>query len=48
MVHSLFSVVFFGVKLRPSHFKDEHRLRVFENRTFTKIFRPKKEEVTGG
>jgi hypothetical protein len=27
--------------------KEEHRLRVFENRLQTKVFGPKKDEVTG-
>jgi len=26
------------------HFREEHRLRVFENRAPKKIFKPKKEE----
>jgi hypothetical protein len=28
-------------------FKEEHRLRVFENRVLRRIFGPKKDEVTG-
>jgi hypothetical protein len=28
--------------------KEEHRLRVFENRELWKIFGPKRGEVTGG
>jgi hypothetical protein len=28
--------------------KDEHRLRVFENRVFRRIFGPKRDKVTGG
>jgi hypothetical protein len=27
---------------------EEHRLRVFENRVLTRIFGPKRDEVTGG
>jgi hypothetical protein len=27
--------------------REEHRLRVFENRVLRRIFGPKKEEVTG-
>jgi hypothetical protein len=27
--------------------REEHRLRVFENRVLRRIFRPKREEVTG-
>jgi hypothetical protein len=30
-----------------SIFKEEHRLRVFENKLLRRIFGPKKEEVTG-
>jgi len=36
-----------GVKL-PLIRREEHRLRVFENRVLTKIFAPKREEVAGG
>jgi hypothetical protein len=28
--------------------REEHRLRVFENRMLRRIFRPKRDEVTGG
>jgi hypothetical protein len=28
--------------------REEHRLRVFENRVLRRIFRPKRDEVTGG
>jgi len=31
-----------------SDIKEEHRLKVFENRVLTKIFVPKGEEGTGG
>jgi hypothetical protein len=31
-----------------SHIKEEHRLRVFENRVQKRIFGPKSEEVMGG
>jgi hypothetical protein len=27
--------------------REEHRLRVFENRVLRRIFRPKREKVTG-
>jgi hypothetical protein len=30
-----------------SDIKNEHRLRVFENRVLTRIFGPKRDEVTG-
>jgi hypothetical protein len=29
-------------------FREEHRLRGFENRVLRRIFRPKRDEVTGG
>jgi hypothetical protein len=38
----LFRVTIFCVKLR-----EEHRLRVFENRVLRRIFGPKKDDVTG-
>jgi len=28
--------------------REEHRLRVFENRVLRRIFRPRREEVVGG
>jgi hypothetical protein len=28
--------------------REEHRLRVFENRVLRRIFGPKRDEVTGG
>jgi hypothetical protein len=31
-----------------SRLRDEHRLRVFENRVLRRIFGPKRDEVTGG
>jgi hypothetical protein len=36
-----------GVKLGVT-LREEHRLRVCENRVLRRIFRPKREEVTGG
>jgi hypothetical protein len=30
-----------------SYVKEEHRLRVFENRVLRRIFGPKRDEVTG-
>jgi hypothetical protein len=30
-----------------SHIKEEHRLRVFENRVLRRMFGPKRDEVTG-
>jgi hypothetical protein len=36
-----------GAKL-VSHIKEEHRLRVFENRVLRRMFRPKRNELTEG
>jgi hypothetical protein len=36
-----------GVKLSLIY-REEHRLRVFENRVLTKIFASKREKVAGG
>jgi hypothetical protein len=33
--------------LRNRSLREEHRLRVFENRVLRKIFGPKRDEVTG-
>jgi hypothetical protein len=30
------------------HVREEHRLRVFENRVLRRMFGPKRDEVTGG
>ena len=40
-------VVLYGCETWSLTFKEEHRLRVFENRALTGIFGPKREEVTG-
>jgi hypothetical protein len=37
-----------GVKLGLSLQREEHRLRVFENRALGRIFGPEREEVAGG
>jgi hypothetical protein len=36
-----------GVKTWSLKLKEEHGLRVFENRVLRKVFRPKRDEVTG-
>jgi hypothetical protein len=36
-----------GVKLGLLTLREEHRLRVFENRALRRIFGPKRDEVTG-
>jgi hypothetical protein len=41
-------VVFYGCETWSLMLREEHRLRVFENRELRRIFGPKKDEVTGG
>jgi hypothetical protein len=41
------SVVLSGHETWSVTLREEHRLRVFENRVLRKIFRPKRDEVTG-
>jgi hypothetical protein len=36
-----------GVKLGSLKLREEHRLRVFDNRVLSRIFGPKRDEVTG-
>jgi hypothetical protein len=40
-------VVLYGYETWPLRLREEHRLRVFENRVLRKIFGPKRDEVTG-
>jgi hypothetical protein len=40
-------VVLYGYETRPLTLREEHRLRVFENRVLRRIFGPKRDEVTG-
>jgi hypothetical protein len=42
------SMVLYGCKTWSLTLRDEHKLRVFENRLLRRIFGPKKDEVTGG
>jgi hypothetical protein len=41
-------VVLFGCETLSLSLREEHRLRVFENRVPRRIFGPKRDEVTGG
>jgi hypothetical protein len=41
-------VVLFGCETLSLMLREEHRLRVFENRVLRRIFGPKRDEVTGG
>jgi hypothetical protein len=40
-------VVLYGCETWSLTLKEEYRLRVFENRVLRRIFRPKRDEVTG-
>jgi hypothetical protein len=42
------SVVLYGRETWSLTLREEHRLRVFENRVLKRIFGPKRDEVTGG
>jgi hypothetical protein len=44
----ILSVVPYGCETWSLTLREEHRLRVFENRVFRRIFGPKRDEVTGG
>jgi hypothetical protein len=41
-------MVLHGCETLPLTFREEHRLRVFENMVLRRIFGPRREEVTGG
>jgi hypothetical protein len=41
-------VVLYGCETWSLALREDHRLRVFENRVLRRIFRPKRVEVTGG
>jgi hypothetical protein len=41
-------VVLYGCETWSLPLREEHRLRVFENRVLRRIFGPKRDEVTGG
>ena len=40
-------VVLYGCETGSPTLREEHRLRVFENRVLRRIFGPKRDEVTG-
>jgi hypothetical protein len=40
--------VLYGCETSSLTLREEHRLRVFENRVFRRIFGPKRDEETGG
>jgi hypothetical protein len=41
-------VILYGCETCSLTLREEHRLRVFENKVLKKIFGPKRDEVTGG
>jgi hypothetical protein len=41
-------VVLYGCETLSLTLREEHTLRVFENRVLRRIFGPKRDEVTGG
>jgi hypothetical protein len=41
-------VLRYGCETWSLTFREEHRLRVFENRVLRRIFGPERDEVTGG
>jgi hypothetical protein len=41
-------VVLYGCETWSLTIREEHRLRVFENKVLRRIFGPKRDEVTGG
>ena len=43
----VFPVVLYGCETWSLTLREEQRLRVFENRVLTRIFGPKRDEVTG-
>jgi hypothetical protein len=44
----MFAAVLYGCETWSLILREEHRLRVFENRALRRIFEPKRNEVTGG
>jgi hypothetical protein len=42
------TVVLYGCETLSLMLREEHRLRLFENRVLRRIFGPKRDEVTGG
>jgi hypothetical protein len=47
-VVELGTVILYGCEIWSLTLREEHRLRVFENRVLRRIFGPKRDEVTGG
>jgi hypothetical protein len=47
-MEKILSVFLYGCETWFLTLREEHRLRVFENRVLRRIFGPKRDEVTGG
>jgi hypothetical protein len=47
-VEKILPVVLYGCETWSLILREEHRLRVFENKVLRRIFGPKRDEVTGG
>jgi hypothetical protein len=45
---TILPVILYGRETWSLKLREEHRLRVFENRVLMRIFGPKRGEVTGG
>jgi hypothetical protein len=46
-IRNIFLVLLYGCETWSLTLREEHRLRVFENRMLKRIFVPKRDEVTG-
>jgi hypothetical protein len=46
-INEILPVVLYGCETCSLTLKEEHRLRVFENRVLRRIFGPKRDEVMG-
>jgi hypothetical protein len=46
--YSILPLVLYWCEIWPLTLREEHRLRVFENRMLSRIFGPKKNEIIGG
>jgi hypothetical protein len=47
MMMIILPVVLYGCETWSLTLREEHRLKVFENRVLRRIFEPKRDEVTG-
>jgi hypothetical protein len=45
---TILPVILYGCETWSLTLREEHRLRVFENKVLRRIFGPKRDEVTGG